>query len=78
MPTYEYECEKCGKRFDKFQGITEEPLKKCPKCGGPVRRLIGAGGAVIVKGSGLQGARCGLDRPCCGRDAPCDVPPCHK
>ena len=52
MPTYEYECEKCG-IFERFQSITADPIKKCPECDGPVRRLIGAGSAVIFKGSGF-------------------------
>ena len=53
MPTYEYECEKCGINFEKFQSITAEPIKKCPKCGGNVKRLISAGAGVIFKGSGF-------------------------
>jgi len=52
MPTYEYECKKCG-IFEKFQSITAEPIKKCPKCGGPVKRLISAGAGVIFKGAGF-------------------------
>ena len=52
MPTYDYECKKCG-IFEKFQRITAEPIKKCPECGGPIRRLIGAGAGVIFKGSGF-------------------------
>ena len=53
MPTYEYECEKCGNTFERFQGIKDEPVKDCPKCGCRVRRLIGAGAGVIFKGSGF-------------------------
>ena len=53
MPTYEYECEACGEKFEIFQSIKAEPIKKCPKCGKKVRRLIGAGAGVIVKGSGF-------------------------
>lgn len=53
MPTYEYECKKCTKRFERFQSITEEPVKKCPKCKGPVRRVLGAGAGIIFKGSGF-------------------------
>ena len=53
MPTYEYECEKCGDRFDLFQDMTDEPLKTCPKCCGAVRRLIGTGAGLIFKGSGF-------------------------
>ena len=52
MPTYEYECKKCG-IFEEFQSITAEPLKKCPNCCGPVKRLISAGAGVIFKGSGF-------------------------
>ncbi len=29
MPTYEYECERCG-RFEVDQKITDAPLKTCP------------------------------------------------
>ena len=53
MPTYEYECKKCGNKFEAFQQITAEPLEKCPECGGKVQRLIGAGAGFIFKGSGF-------------------------
>ena len=53
MPTYEYECESCGYRFEEFQSIHDEPIKVCPKCGGPVRKLISSSYGVIFKGSGF-------------------------
>jgi putative FmdB family regulatory protein len=61
MPTYEYACEKCGHEFEKFQPISDEPLKVCPKesCGqkkwgrGKVKRKIGAGAGLLFKGSGF-------------------------
>jgi putative FmdB family regulatory protein len=53
MPTYEYECKKCGHCFEAVQSINDEPLKKCPKCGKGVRRLIFGGAGVIFKGSGF-------------------------
>lgn len=53
MPTYEYECRKCAHRFERLQTMTEEPLKKCPRCKGPVKRLISAGTGLIFKGSGF-------------------------
>src|ERR1700761_9534642 len=54
MPTYEYECENCGHRFDEFQSFKDEPLKKCPACGKEtLRRLFGTGAAVLFKGSGF-------------------------
>jgi putative FmdB family regulatory protein len=54
MPTYEYQCDACEHNFDEFQSITSEPLKKCPKCGKPkLRRVFGAGAAILFKGSGF-------------------------
>ncbi len=53
MPTYEYECESCGRCFEKYQSITARPLRKCPVCGKKLRRKIGAGGGIIFKGSGF-------------------------
>jgi len=52
MPTYEYKCKKCGNIFEKFQSITEDPIKKCKKCGGEVYRLISKNGNFILKSSG--------------------------
>ncbi|MDO8525436.1 MAG: zinc ribbon domain-containing protein [Candidatus Omnitrophota bacterium] len=53
MPTYDYECDKCKHKFEAFQLMTAKLLKKCPKCGGKITRLLGAGGGVIFKGSGF-------------------------
>jgi putative FmdB family regulatory protein len=53
MPTYEYECKACKHRFEVFQSISDEPIKRCPKCGRKVRRLIGGGLGIIFKGSGF-------------------------
>lgn len=53
MPTYEYECAKCGHRFERFQRITDPPRKRCPKCRGAVRRLMGTGVGMLFKGSGF-------------------------
>lgn len=54
MPTYEYHCDSCEHNFDEFQSINDKPLKKCPKCGKPkLRRVFGAGAAIIFKGSGF-------------------------
>jgi len=53
MPTYEYECAKCPSPFDVFQSMRDAPLKKCPTCGGKVKRLLGTGAGIIFKGSGF-------------------------
>jgi predicted nucleic acid-binding Zn ribbon protein len=33
--------------------MTDAPIKKCPKCQGKVRRLIGKGSGIIFKGPGF-------------------------
>jgi putative FmdB family regulatory protein len=61
MPTYEYHCQKCGKNFDAFQSMRDEPFQECPKehCQmkkwghGKVKRLLGTGAGLIFKGSGF-------------------------
>ena len=51
MPLYEYQCKKCGHRFEKIQKFSDKMVKKCPDCGGPVEQLLSAP-AVQFKGSG--------------------------
>ncbi len=51
MPTYEYECLKCGRVFEIRQRISEPPLAACDVCGGQVRRLLSAA-PFILKGKG--------------------------
>lgn len=54
MPTYEYKCNNCGHRFEKFHSIMAPPIRKCPECGkNAVERLIGTGAGLIFKGSGF-------------------------
>ena len=51
MPIYEYECEKCGHRFEKIQKFSDPPLETCDKCGGPVHKMQSAP-AFQFKGTG--------------------------
>jgi putative FmdB family regulatory protein len=51
MPLYEYECKKCGHRFEKIQLFSDPMLKKCPECGGKIEQMISAP-AIQFKGSG--------------------------
>jgi len=53
MPTYDYKCLDCSHTFEYFQSMTAEPLTKCPKCGGNLKRVIGTGAGPIFKGSGF-------------------------
>ncbi|MCK6455956.1 MAG: zinc ribbon domain-containing protein [Phycisphaerae bacterium] len=57
MPTYEYECKRCGYVFDHFQSIKARPLRShhCSRCGRsrPVARRLGTGGALLFRGNGF-------------------------
>jgi putative FmdB family regulatory protein len=53
MPTYEYQCQKCKRRHEAYQAITAKPLTKCGRCGGRLKRLLGAGAGFLFKGSGF-------------------------
>ena len=52
MPTYVYECAKCGDEFEVYQSFSEEPLKKHPGCGGKVAKVFQPVG-IVLKGSGF-------------------------
>ena len=52
MPLYEYQCEACGKRFEKIQKFSDAPIDVCALCGkGPVQKLLSSP-AIQFKGSG--------------------------
>lgn len=51
MPLYEYKCLTCGSSFEVLQKVHEPRLKKCPKCGGLVKKVLSPP-AIQFKGSG--------------------------
>ncbi len=51
MPIYEYECTKCGNELEIVHGISEKPKRKCPDCGGKLKRLISLN-SFHLKGTG--------------------------
>ena len=60
MPTYEYECVKCGAVVEIFHSMTEKARRRLRKtdpkacdCNAGVQRRIGTGAGVIFKGSGF-------------------------
>ncbi len=53
MPTYEYECNQCGHRFEAFQKMSEKPLDTCPECGKDIRRILSGGVGISFRGSGF-------------------------
>ena len=53
MPTYDYKCMGCGDGFEHSQTMTSDQLVTCIKCGGDLKRLIGAGLGPIFRGTGF-------------------------
>lgn len=52
MPIYEYECLRCGHRFEVWHGANEKGPQSCPRCQGPIRKVYHPVG-LIFKGSGF-------------------------
>jgi putative FmdB family regulatory protein len=52
MPTYVYECARCGDEFELWQSFSDDPLKKHPGCGGKVTKVLQPVG-IVLKGSGF-------------------------
>ena len=51
MPIYEYGCHKCGKTTEITQKFSDQPLSRCPSCGGKVSKII-SNCSFQLKGSG--------------------------
>jgi putative FmdB family regulatory protein len=65
MPIYEYECEKCGRRFELKRRFDEDAGSPCcPQCRGKVRRLFSPS-VILFKGSGfyVTDSRSNRNRP---------------
>jgi putative FmdB family regulatory protein len=52
MPTYEYVCMSCGRHVEVVQSFSDEPLRTCEHCGGPLKRVFHPVG-IVLKGSGF-------------------------
>jgi putative FmdB family regulatory protein len=54
MPTYDYICDQCRHEFEAYESIKADPQTVCPECKETkLRRKIGAGAAILFKGSGF-------------------------
>lgn len=53
MPTYEYECTRCGLVTEEFKPISAPRRQRCPACRSKVDRLISGGSGILFKGSGF-------------------------
>lgn len=52
MPTYVYECNKCGDELEVWQSFSEDPLKKHAGCGGKLMKVLQPVG-IVLKGPGF-------------------------
>lgn len=52
MPTYDYECKKCSKRFELKKHFNDDIAAQCPDCGSDCRRIFSPT-PIIFKGSGF-------------------------
>jgi putative FmdB family regulatory protein len=53
MPTYEYECTRCGLVTEEFKSMSAPRRQRCPACRGKVERLLSGGAGILFKGSGF-------------------------
>ena len=53
MPTYEYECTRCGHVCEEFKPMSAPKRQRCPLCRSKVERLVSGGLGVHFKGSGF-------------------------
>jgi putative FmdB family regulatory protein len=84
MPTYEYECGRCGLHFERQQSMKDAPIKKCPECGEEVQRLVSGGSGFIMKSTGVtmreSRKSCSLEetgKTCCGASQRCGASHCE-
>jgi putative FmdB family regulatory protein len=52
MPIYEYRCSTCKTRIETLQKVNDPPKKKCPHCGGSLKKMISSP-AIQFKGTGF-------------------------
>lgn len=53
MPTYEYECTRCGAITSEFKPMSAPRRQRCPSCRGKVQQLITGGLGIVFKGEGF-------------------------
>jgi putative FmdB family regulatory protein len=52
LPIYEYECTRCGHRFELRRSFSEDGSVTCPQCGCDAQRIFSPV-PIIFKGSGF-------------------------
>ena len=72
MPTYEYQCTRCQRRFESFHAMSAAPVRTCERCGGKVKRLIAAP-AVHTRSAAPAASPCGQVCPHSPGRRPCEA-----
>jgi len=76
MPIYEYECAKCGRISEFFEGMAQDQsVRRCDSCGSEdLRKILSRG--VQSRIGHIMGSQSG--KTCCGREERCDTAPCAQ
>jgi len=54
MPIYEYECERCGDKFEVVKSMNKYARReKCPSCHVDAKKIISRGTGFILNGPGF-------------------------
>jgi putative FmdB family regulatory protein len=61
VPIYEYRCNECGHHFERAQRMSDDPVRECEVCEGPVERVLFAP-AIHFKGTGFYNTDYGRKR----------------
>ncbi|MBN2406318.1 MAG: zinc ribbon domain-containing protein [Elusimicrobia bacterium] len=70
MPIFEYQCIKCGNKFEFLTIPGKEEAPVCPSCGsGDIKKELPLFKSGKRSGNGPAGAG-----TCCGTQTPCDNP----
>lgn len=79
MPIYEYQCSKCGGKFEVLQGIADPEIRKCKFCSGTVSKLMSLT-SFQLKGSGWYVTDYGGKKPAAQETAANETasPPAEK
>lgn len=56
MPTFDFECTKCGHRFSDLVSIKDKEKVRCPQCEGAVKQRFT--GFLFTKTGGSGGSSC--------------------
>ena len=65
MPIFEYQCLKCGHKFEELVLVGKQPELECPSCSsGKVKKLLSAGS---IRPRGIPKGAGGFKPPACAR-----------